>query len=272
MFKVRLRSVYGLALGALLHEHGWQIVQPSEELRAYLNGASLPEPFELQVSDRDDGKGVIVTGDETALAEFRRLICQALPSVGICTPPVWLDAIYLGLVRRRRAAGYEIDLGAASGFLPMSKAKRALRSGEALRVQVYDLTDAGEEALLTLEISVAGRFAVLSSMRGVGISREITDPQERERLAKLGRRWATHQYGVIWRTAAWGREAHELQREIQSLQIAFARLDDHPPEGIPGLLRPGTPTLIAEFPQESQSVLDLWKSRLIAPIMRRTQD
>ncbi|MCS6902920.1 MAG: ribonuclease E/G [Candidatus Bipolaricaulota bacterium] len=272
MLKVRLRGVYSLALSALLHEHGWQIVQPAEDLQTYINNPHPPEPFDVQVSDRDDLKGVIVTGDKTALGEFHRLIRQALPRVGVCTPPVWLDAIYLGLVRRQRAAGYEIDLGAADGFLPKSEVQSSLRSGEALRVQVCDLTDAGEEAILTTEISIAGRFAVLSSTKGVGISREITDPQERERLAKLGRRWATQKHGVIWRTAAWGREAHELQREIQSLKIAFAQLEDHPPDGIPGLLRPGTPTLMAEFPEESRGTLELWKSRLVASIMRRTQD
>lgn len=268
MPKIRLRGVYSLALSGLLREHGWQIVQPAEDLQAYIQSTHPPEPFDLQIYDRDDLQGIIVTGPEADVSALQKLLSQALPNVAFSTPPVRLEAIYLGLVRRRRAAGYAIDLGGMDGFLPKSEAVSSLRPGEALRVQVCEIADAGEGVIVTTEISIAGRFAVLSSTKGVGISREINDLQERERLIQLGRRWLSHDWGIIWRTAAWGRDAQELQREIESLKQVWAQLDDHPCDGIPGLLCPGTPTLIVEFPEESQRALDLWKSRLAAPIIK----
>ncbi|MCI2430220.1 ribonuclease E/G [Candidatus Acetothermia bacterium] len=271
MPNIRLRGVYSLALSALLQEHGWKVVQPSEELQAYIMGASPPEPFDLQLYDRDDLQGVIVAGADLYVKELQKLLNEALPDALFYTPSVLLEAIYVGLVRRRRASGYEIDLGGITGFLPKNEANGSLRSGEARRVQVCDLADAGEQAILTSELSIAGRFAVLSSREGVGISREIKDLQERERLTQLGRRCVSQHWGVIWRTAAQGRDTEELQREIESLKIVFAQLDDHPRDGIPGLLRPGTPTLIVKFSEGSRRALDLWKSRFVAPIMRRTK-
>ncbi len=263
MPSIRLRGIYSLALSALLQEQGWQIVQPSEELQAYIT-ASPPEPFDLQLDDRDDRQGVIVSGPDRYLQELKRLLIAELPDAILYAAPTDLEAIYVGLVHRRRTCGYEIDLGKVRGFLPNCASNGSLRPGEALPVQVRELTHAGHQAILTKDLSIAGRFAVLTRTGGVGISKEIRDIQERERLAQLGRRWASRHWGVIWRTAAQGRDARELQREIESLQTALAQLDDHPQEGIPGLLRPGTPTLIVEFPGGSKRALDLWRARFSA--------
>lgn len=263
MPSIRLRGIYSLALSALLQEQGWKIVQPSEELQAYIT-ASPPEPFDLQLYDRDDLQGVIVSGTDRYLQELQRLLTAELPDAILYTAPTSLEAIYVGLVHRRRSCGYEIDLGAVTGFLPNGESDGSLRPGAALPVQVRELTHPGDQAILTKDLSIAGRFAVLVKAGGVGISREIRDTQERERLAQLGKRWASRHLGVIWRTAAQGRAAGELQREIESLQRAFAQLDDHPHDGIPGLLRPGTPTLIVEFPGGSKRALDIWRARFSA--------
>jgi Ribonuclease G/E len=136
-----------------------------------------------------------------------------------------------------------------------------LKKGEAVRVQVKEI--AHPQPIVTTKVSLAGRFAVLSQEQGVGISKEITDTEERERLLTLGRRCCTNGWGVIWRTGAYGRDIRELQREIKLLQHELPRLDGHPDDGIPGKLLAGQTTLMIEFPGGSKQTLDRWRARLL---------
>lgn len=260
MTSIRLRGIYSFALGALLQDRGWKIVQPPEELQVYFQAECPPQPFAVDVRDRDDLQGIVATGSSPALQQLRETLSEELPDVISYSAPVALEAIYVGLVQRRSSCGYEIDLGNKIGFLANAECNGALRSGEALCVQIKGLSQAGQQAMLTRALSVAGQFAVLSANSGIGISKEIKDLQERERLAQLGKRWALRNWGIIWRTAAWGRDEAELHSEIESLKAMLARLDDHPHDGIPGLLWPGTPTVIVEFPGASKRALDRWRA------------
>jgi Ribonuclease G/E len=258
MYSIRLRGIYATALAAFLREHGWRVVQPPPEL--HTDGADRFAPFDLEVKDREDRQGVIALGTPDSVNALRALLFAELPDV-ICTPgPAELGAIYLGIVYKRRAWGYEIDLGDLKGFLPQPELDRPLKKGEAVRVQVKEI--AHPQPIVTTKLSLAGRFAVLSQEQGVGISKEITDSEERERLLALGRRCCANGWGVIWRTGAYGQDIRELQREIKLLQHELAKLDGHPDEGIPGKLLAGQTTLMIEFPGGSKQTLDRWRARL----------
>lgn len=261
MYSIRLRSIYATALAALLREHCWRIVQPTEELQLHTDPEDHFASFDLEIRDRDDRQGVLLVGDTAAVAAFKELLFAELPDV-ICVPaPAELGAIYLGVVRKRRALGYEIDLGGVMGFLPASELTRALKKGEAIRVQIKEITHT--QPIVTTQLSLAGQFVVLSQEQGVGISKEITDSKERERLLTLGRKFCANGWGVIWRTSAYQRDICELQSEIEILQRELPKLEGHPDEGIPGKLRPGQMTLLCEFPGGSKRVLDRWRARLI---------
>lgn len=261
MYSIRLRGIYATALAALLREHGWHIVQPTEELLPYTDPEDRFAPFDLEVRDRDDHQGVLVLGDTDSAIAFKELLLAELPDV-ICVPALTeLGAIYLGIVHKRRALGYEIDLGNLMGFLPKAELTHPLKKGEAIRVQIKEI--AHYQPIVTAQLSVAGRFAVLSQEQGIGISKEITDPDERERLLSLGRRYCANGWGVIWRTGAYHRNIHELQREIKLLQSRLPKLEGHPDEGIPGKLLAGQQALIIEFPGGSKQTLDHWRARLI---------
>jgi Ribonuclease G/E len=258
MYSIRLRGIYATALAAFLREHGWRVVQPPPEL--HTDGADRFAPFDLEVKDREDRQGVIALGTPDSVNALRALLFAELPDV-ICTPgPAELGAIYLGIVYKRRAWGYEIDLGDLKGFLPKPELDRPLKKGEAVRVQVKEI--AHPQPIVTTKLSLAGRFAVLSQEQGVGISKEITDSEERERLLALGRRCCANGWGVIWRTGAYGQDIRELQREIKLLQHELAKLDGHPDEGIPGKLLAGQTTVMIEFPGGSKQTLDRWRARL----------
>ncbi len=254
MYSVRLRGIYATALAVVLHKHGWRIVQPTEELLPSTDPQDRFAPFDAEVTDRDDRQGVIVAGEADSVNALKEVLFAELPDV-ICVPaPVELGAIYLGVVHKKRACGYEIDLGGLTGFLPQRELSRPLKKGEALRVQVKEI--AHDQPIVTTQLSIAGRFAVLSQENGVGISKEITDSEERERLLTLGRRYCTNGWGVIWRTGAYRQDVRNLQQEIKLLQQKLLKIEGHPDEGIPGKLLAGQMTLLVELPGGSKHTLD----------------
>ena len=259
MHSIRLRGIYATALAALLHEHGWRIAQPTEELLPYTDPEDRFAPFDAEVKDRDDRQGVIVAGEVDSVNVLKEILFAELPDV-ICVPaPAELGAIYLGIVHRQRSWGYEIDLGGLTGFLPHTELARPLKRGAAIRVQVKEITHS--QPIVTTQLSVAGRFAVLSQEQGVGVSKEITDPEERARLLALGRRFCTNGWGVIWRTGAYRQDVRKLQHEIKLLQQKLLTLEGHPDEGIPGRLLAGQMALAVEFPGGSKQALDHWRAR-----------
>jgi len=259
MYSIRLRGIYATALAALLREHRWRIVQPAEELQPCIDDRFAP--FDVDVYDREDKQGIFAVGDEEPLHTLKEVLFRELPDV-MCVPaPTELRAIYLGIVSKRRAWGYEIDLGDLTGFLPRAELTHPLRKGAAIRVQIKEI--AHYQPIVTTKLSIAGRFVVLSQERGVGVSQEITDPQERGRLLNLGRRFCTNGWGVIWRTGAYHRDARELQREVQLLQRELPKLEGHPDEGIPGKLLAGQGALVIEFPGDSKKALDHWRARCV---------
>ncbi len=261
MYSIRLRGIYAVALAALLREHGWRVVQPPPELQTITEVADRFAPFDLEVKDRDDRQGVIALGTADAVHALKELLFAELPDV-ICVPaPAELGAIYLGIVSKQRAWGYEIDLGNLRGFLPNVELDRPVKKGQALHVQVKDL--AHSQPIVTTKLSVAGRFVVLSQEQGVGISKEITDSEERERLFSLGRKFCANGWGVIWRTSAYRRDIRDLQEEIQRLRHQLSTLESHPDEGIPGKLVAGQTTMMIEFPGASKQTLDRWRACLI---------
>ncbi len=261
MYSIRLRGIYATALAALVLHHRWRVVQPTPELQPYLATDDRFAPFDLDIQSRPDKHGITAIGAPEPLDALKELFFAELLDV-ICVPAlVEPGAIYLGIVHKRRAQGYEIDLGELTGFLPQTELARPLRRGEAIPVQIKEL--ASPHPLVTTHLSVAGQFVVLSQEPGVGISKEITDPQERERLLALGQRSCTNGWGVIWRTSAYRRDSHELVREVKRLQRELPKLSDHPEEGIPGKLLPGQSALLVEFPGASKQALDQWRARLI---------
>jgi Ribonuclease G/E len=261
MYSIRLRGIYATALAALVRDHGWKVVQPTEELQPYSDPADRFAPFDLDIQDHDDRQGILAVGAEAPLNAFKELLFEKLPDAIACPAPTELGAIYLGVVHKKRSWGYDVDLGGMMGFLPQADLMCSLRRGEAIRVQVQDI--AHHQPIVTTQLSLAGRFAVLSHENGVGVSKEITDPDERARLLALGRKCTANGWGVIWRTGAYGQDASELQREIKLLQRELAGLEGHPEEGIPGRLRAGQTTLLVEFPSGSKGALDRWRAYLL---------
>ncbi len=94
------------------------------------------------------------------------------------------------------------------------KIDELLKPGQEVLVQVVKDSMGTKGPRVTMELSIAGRFLVLSpnGEAGSGVSRRLPDG-ERERLRKLAKALEVDEGGVIVRTAAAGATAEDLDRD-----------------------------------------------------------
>ena len=135
-----------------------------------------------------------------------------------------------------------VDLGAGkNGFLhaddlpqasPGRPIEEVLRKGQPLMVQLEKEQIGSKGPRMTGKITLPGRFVVLMPRENhLGISRQITNPEERERLRAIAESIKPPEMGLIVRTVAEGCDAellvddmHFVLEEWQHLQELFQKL------------------------------------------------
>jgi ribonuclease E len=98
--------------------------------------------------------------------------------------------------------------------------QEVIKRRQILLVQVAKEERGNKGAALTTYLSLAGRYSVLmpNTARGGGISRKITNPQDRKRLKEIARDLEVPQgMGVILRTAGANRTKAEVKRDFEYL-------------------------------------------------------
>ncbi len=131
-----------------------------------------------------------------------------------------MEAAFVDIGRGRNAVLYagEVNWDAAGLEGQPKRIEVALKSGDAILVQVTKDPVGHKGARLTSQISLPGRFLVYvpdGSM--TGISRKLPDT-ERSRLKSILKRVMPEGAGVIIRTAAEGASEEEITRDIERLQ------------------------------------------------------
>ncbi|MBO3759894.1 ribonuclease E/G [Ciceribacter sp. L1K22] len=98
--------------------------------------------------------------------------------------------------------------------------QEVIKRRQILLVQVAKEERGNKGAALTTYLSLAGRYSVLmpNTARGGGISRKITNPQDRKRLKEIARELEVPLgMGVILRTAGANRTKAEIKRDFEYL-------------------------------------------------------
>lgn len=98
--------------------------------------------------------------------------------------------------------------------------QEVIKRRQILLVQVAKEERGNKGAALTTYLSLAGRYSVLmpNTARGGGISRKITQPQDRKRLKEIARELEVPEgMGVIVRTAGANRTRVEIKRDFEYL-------------------------------------------------------
>lgn len=132
-----------------------------------------------------------------------------------------MEAAFVDVGKGRNAVLYagEVNWDAAGldGGQPR-RIEQALKSGDAVLVQVTKDPIGHKGARLTSQITLAGRYLVYVPGGGMtGISRKLPDT-ERSRLKKILRDVVPDSAGVIVRTAAEGASEDELRADVVRLQ------------------------------------------------------
>ena len=97
--------------------------------------------------------------------------------------------------------------------------KEVLQNKNSLLVQILKEPISTKGPRLTCEVSIAGRYLVLTPFNNtVGVSKKIDSADERKRLKVLVESLKPKNFGVIVRTVAAGKGAAELHQDLMALQ------------------------------------------------------
>ncbi|WP_058234204.1 Rne/Rng family ribonuclease [Devriesea agamarum] len=137
-----------------------------------------------------------------------------------------MEAAFVDIGKGRNAVLYagEVNWDLAGLDGQPRRIENALKSGDAVLVQVTKDPIGHKGARLTSQISLPGRYLVFvpgASM--TGISRKLPDT-ERSRLKKIMRQVIPEGAGVIVRTAAEGASEEELTRDVERLKAQWASI------------------------------------------------
>ncbi|MFI6763238.1 Rne/Rng family ribonuclease [Micromonospora sp. NPDC050417] len=154
-----------------------------------------------------------------------------------------MEAAFVDVGRGRNAVLYAGEVNwDMSGLEGRARSiEHALRSGDAVLVQVTKDPIGHKGARLTSHIALSGRHLVyVPHGNASGISRKLPDT-ERKRLRDVLKKLVPDGAGVIVRTAAEGASEDELARDVKRLQAQWEDIQARAAEG-------GAPALLYEEP------------------------
>ncbi|WP_425806695.1 Rne/Rng family ribonuclease [Desulfitobacterium sp. Sab5] len=119
----------------------------------------------------------------------------------------------------------------------LPRVEQVLKSRQELLVQIIKEPVGTKGARISTNITIPGRYTVLMPNTDyIGVSRRITDEDERTRLRELARGICPQGMGVIIRTLAEGVEGNELTEDLQELVELWQQITEKLPHvSVPGL-------------------------------------
>lgn len=110
----------------------------------------------------------------------------------------------------------EMEVTNPDGTTTLTRAP--LKNGQEIIVQVIKEPIGSKGPRVTSQVSLPGRFLVLiPGQNDAGISRRITDPEERRRLRAIARQLRPKGFGLIIRTVSEERETQDFNNDLQNL-------------------------------------------------------
>ena len=185
--------------------------QAEERRLAIVDGQKLLD-YEVEIEGREQRKGNI----------YKAVVTRVEPSLEAC----FVD---YGEDRHGFLPFKEISRQYFQGSVSPSQARiqDVIKEGQELLVQVEKEERGNKGAALTTFISLAGRYVVLmpNNPRGGGVSRRIEGEDRAELKAALEQLEHPNGMSIIARTAGIGREAGELQWDLNYLLKLWTAID-----------------------------------------------
>ncbi|MFQ6073758.1 MAG: ribonuclease E/G, partial [Candidatus Bathyarchaeia archaeon] len=255
MARARVRGIYSTALTKLLLDNDFEIVQPSAKIRERFNLEESWELPDLVVYDRRDRQGVYARGKAEATDVFCSILRSHLDDVIIRRWTFTIGGIYKGLVKQADSTTNTafVDIGSAIGRISMAE----VADPKSEQIVVQAKRGFGRrKPLLTANIAIPGRYAVLISQHMVRVSKRLLDFRERSRLLQLGEKLAPPNWGILWRRTAANQTAEVLEAEVSNLvKKGENMLERAEKVEAPALLLEGSHLVNVEFPALSKAEL-----------------
>ena len=185
--------------------------QAEERRLAIVDGQKLLD-YEIEIEGREQRKGNI----------YKAVVTRVEPSLEAC----FVD---YGEDRHGFLPFKEISRQYFQGTVSPSQARinDVIKEGQELLVQVEKEERGNKGAALTTFVSLAGRYVVLmpNNPRGGGVSRRIEGEDRQELKAALDQLEYPNGMSIIARTAGIGRDAPELQWDLNYLLKLWTAID-----------------------------------------------
>ncbi len=262
--KAKVRGIYTTALTKLLLENGFQIVQPSQTIKARFGIQDSNEPPDLKIKDRYDLQGVVALGTPEAIKVFQKSLHSMLEDAITRKWSVNVDGIYKGKIISESNNAFQVLIGEdIVGVLQKQEAqsKSQKQNGNTLIVQVSRRCIGRKTPVLTTQLKIVGKYAILMQKSSGGVSLKIRDINKRAELYALGKLLAPEGWGIIWREPAAYSPKKVLENEVamlcdkvKVLNWAVSVAD------APALLVEGLNFIDVEFPSISKTKLDTMRA------------
>ena len=185
--------------------------QAEERRLAIVDGQKLLD-YEIEIEGREQRKGNI----------YQAVVTRVEPSLEAC----FVD---YGEDRHGFLPFKEISRQYFAAGVPVNQARinDVIKEGQSLLVQVEKEERGNKGAALTTFISLAGRYVVLmpNNPRGGGVSRRIEGEDRQELKQALDQLEYPNGMSIIARTAGIGRDAAELQWDLNYLLKLWTAID-----------------------------------------------
>ena len=138
--------------------------------------------------------------------------------------PWRLGQVVVARVTAVRRGQCFLDLGGASGVLDRA-VETGVHEGASLAVQIRSEPRRGKAARVSTAFGLDGRFVSLTLGRtGIGVSRQIRDGQERERMRRAVANLAPDDAGLVVRATARDRECGEVAADVRAVVDRLSRV------------------------------------------------
>ena len=183
-------------------------------------------PHEVRVALLEDGQVAEIYVERRRDASlvgniYKGRVIRVLPGMQAAFVDIGLDRaafLYVGDVAEPKRSSTS-TLSEARQDLASRPIQSLLHEGQELMVQVAKEPISTKGARVTTHVSIAGRHLVfMPTMEHIGVSRRITDEEERRRLRDILETLVPHGGGFVARTAAEGRTPEELQADLEFLR------------------------------------------------------
>src|SRR5437867_9680770 len=171
-------------------------------------------PDETRVAVIEDGK-LVEIGIERKETEkivgniYKGRIENVLPGI---------SSAFVNIGLEKNAYLYVSDVIPTPGHTPSSQIEKMIARNEIIMLQVAKEAIGTKGVKVTMDISLPGRFLVyMPQAEHLGVSKNIEDRRERDRLRSVIESCAPEKGGVIIRTEAEGADEQALRREMQYL-------------------------------------------------------